>query len=193
MKRTRRRRPGHTARQHAWNRSPACADAARRGRIAAEAVRAAAPKCGAKLRGREARCQGLALENGRCRLHGGLTPRGAEWHRVQWNGGSEAKLERKLRNLERRRKALKARLAKMTPAERALYEKRSRAASGTPAERAARRLALDFSELRRSEEPRQPDPEAAALAADLAAARADRVRIEALIVTLANQENETDE
>lgn len=37
--------------------------------------------CGAKLRGRDAYCQKHGMLNGRCRLHGGLSPKG----RDHWN------------------------------------------------------------------------------------------------------------
>ena len=37
--------------------------------------------CGAKLRGRDAHCQKHGMFNGRCRLHGGLSPKG----RDHWN------------------------------------------------------------------------------------------------------------
>ena len=37
--------------------------------------------CGAKLRGRDAHCKKHGMLNGRCRLHGGLSPKG----RDHWN------------------------------------------------------------------------------------------------------------
>jgi hypothetical protein len=37
--------------------------------------------CGAKLRGRDAHCQKHGMLNGRCRLHGGLSPKGQD----HWN------------------------------------------------------------------------------------------------------------
>ncbi len=37
--------------------------------------------CGAKLRGRDARCQKHGMLNGKCRLHGGLSPKGSD----HWN------------------------------------------------------------------------------------------------------------
>jgi hypothetical protein len=37
--------------------------------------------CGAKLRGRDAHCQKHGMFNGRCRLHGGLSPKGQD----HWN------------------------------------------------------------------------------------------------------------
>ena len=47
-------------------------------------LRDEAPKCGARRKGDHLPCQNLALENGRCRLHGGLTPKGENWHRPRW-------------------------------------------------------------------------------------------------------------
>ena len=52
-----------------------------------------APRCGAKRRGTETRCNGPAMANGRCRLHGGLstgprTPEGLERSkRGNWKHG----------------------------------------------------------------------------------------------------------
>lgn len=37
--------------------------------------------CGAKLRGKNAHCQKHGMLNGRCRLHGGLSPKGKD----HWN------------------------------------------------------------------------------------------------------------
>ena len=37
--------------------------------------------CGARLRGRDAYCQKHGMLNGRCRLHGGLSPKGSD----HWN------------------------------------------------------------------------------------------------------------
>jgi len=37
--------------------------------------------CGAKLRNKNAYCQKYGMLNGRCRLHGGLSPKGAD----HWN------------------------------------------------------------------------------------------------------------
>jgi hypothetical protein len=38
------------------------------------AVANAAPRCGAKRRGRVERCRAPAMSNGRCRMHGGKSP-----------------------------------------------------------------------------------------------------------------------
>lgn len=56
-----------------------------------------APRCGAKRRKREERCQAPAMANGRCRLHGGLctgprTPEGLERsRRGNWKHGERSK------------------------------------------------------------------------------------------------------
>lgn len=129
MKRRRKPTPGLSPRQRAWSNSPQCADVARRASQIAAEVRAEAPKCGARRKGDGQPCQLPGLENGRCRLHGGLTPKGNDWHRPRWpNSNAPAwKLEKKLRELELRRKKRAARLAKMSPEERERFERLSRA------------------------------------------------------------------
>jgi hypothetical protein len=48
--------------------------------------------CGAKLRGRDAHCQKHGMLNGRCRLHGGLSPKNqGHWN---WQGKGCTKEER---------------------------------------------------------------------------------------------------
>ncbi len=42
--------------------------------------------CGAKLRGRDAHCQKHGMFNGRCRLHGGLSPKGQDHWNYQGRG-----------------------------------------------------------------------------------------------------------
>lgn len=70
-----------------------------------------APRCGAKLRGKDRACRAPAMANGRCRLHGGLstgprTPEGIERIRAaHWKHGKRS------RDLERFRKFFKAALA----------------------------------------------------------------------------------
>jgi hypothetical protein len=67
------------------------------------------------------------MENGRCRLHGGLTPKGDDWHRIRWpdpkSPRAEQRLQRKLRDHERDERERRARVAAMTPEERARYER----------------------------------------------------------------------
>jgi hypothetical protein len=79
-----------------------------------------APRCGAARKRDGAPCCNPAMANGRCALHGGLTPRGDQWHRPQWPARPE-KLNRKLRDRERVEKRRAARVAAMTPKERAAY------------------------------------------------------------------------
>lgn len=53
--------------------------------------------CNAKLRGKAARCQKYGMANGRCRLHGGLSPKGKDhWN---WQHGWATKSQRR-RNVE---------------------------------------------------------------------------------------------
>ena len=42
--------------------------------------------CGAKLRCKDAHCQKHGMANGRCRLHGGLSPKGADHWNYQGRG-----------------------------------------------------------------------------------------------------------
>lgn len=68
---------------NAWQRSLAFREIGRAAIIAFNATRKKLPKCGAKTRTTGAPCQNLALENGRCRLHGGATPSGKKWGKRQ--------------------------------------------------------------------------------------------------------------
>lgn len=81
-------------------------------------------RCGARRKADGRPCENFAMENGRCRLHGGLTPKGKDWHKVQWprRGAPMAKLEKKLREIERRQAKRRAQVAAMSPEERARYE-----------------------------------------------------------------------
>ena len=58
--------------------------------------------CGAKNRGRDTRCTRYALPNGRCRLHGGETPKGFDSPLFQ-SGSSGYSKERVLNNIKRYR------------------------------------------------------------------------------------------
>ena len=114
-----------TKKQRAWiysDRFRAAALAAIR-KINAGRVRL--PRCGARRKSNGEPCRNLALENGRCRLHGGLTPKGKNWHRPQFRKsekGIEKFLKKEL-DLERRKRKQRARVAAMTPEQRAAYEK----------------------------------------------------------------------
>lgn len=183
--------------QLAWANSAAGKRSAQRAAAAAQRARQSKPKCGAKRKGDGAPCQMLALENGRCRLHGGATPSGDRWHRAQWPGpdAPPEKLEKKLRELRRRKRQQAARVAAMTPEQRARYEAWHRTHKpGSAAERERRRRDQEGVELlRRTRPPQTPSPEQAALVAEIEKARADRLAAEALIARLMEQEGLNDE
>ena len=156
-----------------------------------KAEQAKGPVCGARVKRTGGTCQQPAMKNGRCRVHGGATPKGDAWHVVQWPSRDsrrpEKKLLAKLDTLKRRQEARDARLAAMTPEQRAAYDlwhRRHRVGSA-----AARRA--QCAEIRSNAEttariaardtPRPKSPQAQALA-DLAAwLEADAARIEAEI------------
>lgn len=84
------------------------------------------PKCGARRKSDGQPCQNLAMENGRCRFHGGRVPKGdGRWHRPRWPDpapGANAKLNRKLTDLQRAAEKRTKRLARMTPQQREAYD-----------------------------------------------------------------------
>lgn len=189
MKWPRRRVPGRTARQDAWAKSTQNVAVLASARGAAAKATALAPKCGARTRGAGTPCQLPVVEGrSRCRRHGGATPRGSDWHRVQWRPGmSTAQLESKLRSLERRREKRAARIAAMTPEERQRFEARSRAVRPkTAAQRAAAaqnrsaRAALQAAQNR----PPEADGNSAAL-------RALHIEIDAIQALLAERQGLT--
>lgn len=196
--RARRNRPiGTTARQRAWIKSPQAAEQRRTASRLARAARAAGPKCGAaKKNGNRQPCRNLALENGRCRLHGGATPKGAKWHRVQMpgRGAPIGKLEKKLREIERRRQKQAARVAAMTPEQKQRYDAWHRAhRPGTAAQREARRRDREARAMFSTEHPQQPpDPEAEKLAVAIAELRARKARLLAGAETSAPSKEPTD-
>lgn len=103
--------------------------------------------CGVRTKSTEDHrpCQNLALAgHDRCRVHGGATPKGDQWNLTQWPNGkapdAEAKLQAKLKRVERDRKAKARRRAAMSPEERQRYDQRAKThAPGPAAERARRR------------------------------------------------------
>lgn len=146
------------------------------------------PVCGAKGKTTGKPCQQPPMENGRCRLHGGLTPKGDQWHIVRRQSPSKraaAKLQAKLETLERRAKERAARLARMTPEERAAYDKWVREhPPGPAAARAARKQARqDAAAVRKlldqSQGSKRPDdPELVAITERIAELRARKVALE---------------
>lgn len=102
--------------------------------------------CGARTKSTEDHrpCQNLALAgHDRCRIHGGATPKADQWGLVQWPNGkapdAEAKLQAKLKRIERTRKEKAKRLAAMSPEERQRYEERAKTHSPGPAAARARK------------------------------------------------------
>ena len=137
----------------------------------------AMPRCGARAKRSGTPCQKPALANGRCRYHGGKTPRGADWHKPQVANaaGNVAKAEGKLRSLEKRRRAREARLAAMTSEQRTRHDAWHRKyRPGSADVRAKARSEQESAKLVRDLlaqcEP-TPDREAAALQDKIEAAR----------------------
>lgn len=108
------------------------------------------PKCGAQNRTSEGTCQNPALANGRCRLHGGRTPKGRDWHKVQLTnpGNSIEVLHKKEAAVKRRRDRQAKRRAAMTPGQLAAHEAWHAAhRPGAPLERLQRRAAKEAREM----------------------------------------------
>jgi len=132
------------------------------------------------------RCENIASPNGKCRVHGGATPRGKNWHKRQWPSGSapnaEKKLRSKLKLIDRERRQLEKRLAKMSPDERRRYDEWQRDHKpGPPGPRAQRRAdRKNAAEIRKGlecDEPRPISPELAALQEKAAALEVERDRL----------------
>lgn len=98
-------------------------EAALRVLIAHNARRHLLPKCGAYAKSSGKPCARLATANGRCRYHGGLTPKGDKWGKRQFNSDDPVKIDRKLATLERREKKRLARVAAMSPEKRKQYDR----------------------------------------------------------------------
>lgn len=108
--------------QRAWQGSEEFRQTSRRAARAWNAKRERLPRCGARRKSDGEPCQQWPMQNGRCYLHGGLTPHGDQWHRPQYSPELH-KMDRKLRDRERQAKKRAARLAAMTTDERAAYER----------------------------------------------------------------------
>jgi hypothetical protein len=196
-KRTRRRQPGHTARQRAWVQSARWAAERKAGAEKSRVQRRSHPHCGARRKNGGGPCRMLALANGRCRFHGGATPAGRAWHRVQYPDPilQPEKYAKKVREVERRRQQRRERIAKMTPEERAKYEARSKANQPrTLAERDARRRDREAQRILARRPPTAaPDPEIVALEAELAELHARRAQLKALIAGQDSMKDQIDD
>lgn len=176
-----------TEKQRAWWRSPRFKEISRRSIIAWNAGQTKMQKCGAKRRTDGGECRNLALENGRCRFHGGRVPKGKGWHLHQWpTSGSDqtAKTARKLKDAARKARQREKRLAAMTPEQRAAHEAWHKAHCPTvsPGERARRRAlkrqAAEAGALLMNPRERQPSPEAQALAREIEALKRRQRQLE---------------
>jgi len=153
----------------------------------ANAVKARLPRCGAKCRD-GSRCNNPGTgAGGKCPKHGGLTPSGDNWHCVRWPK-NEARYQRKVAALARRRAKRAAEIAAMNPERRAKYEA-WHTATRKPGSKSARVRAKQNREAReileRAKTARTaPDPEIEALKAELDAVRARRAALEAELARL---------
>ena len=134
-----------TPRQAAWCYSARWREIARRHCLQMNAERASKPKCGARARTTGEQCRQVAMANGRCRFHGGATPKGRDWHRPQWPNGKRpdaiAKAMAKAKDLERAAKQRERKVAAMSPAVRREHDAWKRSHKpGTPGERARARI-----------------------------------------------------
>ncbi|QQM06120.1 hypothetical protein I8G32_04700 [Rhodopseudomonas palustris] len=151
------------------------------------ARRDAIERCGANRKHGMGPCRQWPMANGRCYLHGGSTPRGDRWHTLQFPDCStpegEAKAGRKLRDHQRFAKQRAARIAEMTPDERAAHRKwhRARKPGSAGARKADGAQARQDAEARRllaAEPPERPaDAELERARAALAVAEANLARL----------------
>jgi len=182
-------RRSHTAHLDRWRKSAEFRQIALKSAKANLAKFNAAPRCGAARKRDGEPCGNPAMKNGRCDLHGGKTPSGRQWHVVQFPDCStphgEAKFNRKLRDQKRYAEKRAARLAAMTPEQRAKHDAWHRARPpGAEAARSARRARTGQNAQARvliNLEPSQRplDPEAIRIEAALATAKAKLANLEA--------------
>lgn len=136
------RRAGTPTRPGGWRGSAAQIAIGRAAIRAWNAKRHLAPKCGAKAKSHGGPCRQIAMANGRCFVHGGRVPSGENWHRPVWPNrdapDAEAKLNRKLNDLQRAAAKRAKRVAAMTPDERAAHEQWQKTHKPGPAAARAR-------------------------------------------------------
>lgn len=194
--RARRNRPiGTTARQRAWIKSPQAAEQRRTASHLARAARASRPKCGARRKSDGEPCRNPALECGRCARHGGKTPSGSAWHVVQLPGRNAPlwKLEKKLKEIERRRRAQAARVAAMTQEQKQRYDAWHRThRPGSAAQREARRRDREATAMFAAPRAAPPDPELDKLAAAIAELQARKAQLLAGASTSTSPKEPTD-
>jgi hypothetical protein len=168
-----------------WRKSAEFREIARKTAKANLAKFRAAPRCGAARKRDGKPCCNPAMKNvRRCRYHGGSTPRGRQFHVVQF-AADEAKFNRKLRDRQRYAAKRALRLAAMTPDQRARHEAWHRSHRPGPgaARNADRERTRQNAETRRMlavAAPQRPtDPESVRIRTALAAAKAGLAALEA--------------
>lgn len=182
-----RRRPGaRTARQQAWASSDRFKAIGRASCLRLNRERALLPRCGAIAKRSGEPCGNPAMANGRCRLHGGATPKGEAWHKPQWPDANspraEQKLAAKLNDRERAAKARRRKLAVMTPAEVAKHRRWQRghkpgSAEKRAAARAERKVNAELRGRMQRPDTRKPTAEEQAIAARISELEAERVQL----------------
>ncbi|MGY4257368.1 hypothetical protein ACVI1L_004436 [Bradyrhizobium sp. USDA 4516] len=173
---------GRTSGLERWRKTPACREQARRNAAANHERFRTAPRCGARLKKSSELCAKPAMKNGRCAIHGGKTPSGADWHVTQYPDCStpagSAKFNAKVRRQQKHAKQRAERLATMTATQRKAHENWHRShRPGSRAARASERVrAEQAADARRLLEdapgPAPLDPEALRIRQALAAAKA---------------------
>jgi hypothetical protein len=171
--RKRKRVPGALAHLDWWRKSPEFREIMRQAGLRATARWNAMPRCGARKRSDGEPCKNPGIEpSGRCRFHGGKTPRGKEWHRIQASAGkSDAHAEQvafKLKQKDRAAQARARRLARMTPDEQAAHRAWHAAHRPGPPEaragaRERKRQDREAAELFARPSTNAPNPEAEAI------------------------------
>jgi hypothetical protein len=180
---------GRTSNLEPWRRSVRFSQIARQSAKANHAKFRVA-RCGAARKRDGAPCRNPAMKNGRCDIHGGKTPRGLQWHIVQYPDGSEPadekKFNRKVRQQQRHVAKRAVRLAAMTPEQRARHHAwhRSHAPGGSKASRNARRVrarqnAQALAVVSSGASQRLSDPETVRIERLLASAKARLALLEA--------------
>lgn len=139
------RGPGALGHLDFWRRSDEFRQIMRQAGLRATARWNAMPRCGARKRSDGEPCRNPGLEpSGRCRFHGGRSPRGLAYHRIQKRTGrTDANGDRDNIKLEQKDRAARARakrLAAMTDEERVAHARWHAAHKpGSPEMRAAER------------------------------------------------------
>lgn len=142
------------------------------------------PKCGARTRS-GGFCRRLPVSGRtRCKLHGGASPRSDQWLRIQWPDPvlEPERYAKKVREIERRRQKQAARVAAMTSQQRERHARwHETHRPGGKAGREKARRDREMAALLNAKRDRVVDPVAEALEAQLAAVRANKARLEAIL------------